>query len=93
MRQALFFLLFETFKVEQVCCALALTLPLYLTGLNTGLVVDCGYTNTRVLAIFAGVPILSSYREIPLGGRTADEYLARALYAHLKQEPHRIPVG
>jgi len=68
-RRALAFVLFKRLVVPSVSFVTDLVLPLYLTGLSSGIVVDCGHTSSRVLATFAGVPVLSAFGEAAAGGR------------------------
>ena len=62
---------------------LELVLPLYLTGLHSGLVVDLGYKASRVLPVSAGVPVISAYSEAGCGAKDALQVLEKAL-----QEPN-----
>jgi actin-related protein len=59
-----------------------LVLPLYLTGLSSGIVIDLGYESTRILATFAGVPILSAYGATACAGHLINARLRK----RLKQE-------
>ena len=38
-------------------------------GINSGLVMDCGYTETLVLPVYECIPILSAWEALPLGGK------------------------
>lgn len=78
-RSALAFVLFKRFSIPSIAWVVDLVLPLYLTGLNSGIVVDCGYESTRVLATFAGVPILSAYGETACAGRHVNARLRKSL--------------
>jgi actin-related protein 10 len=68
-RSALAFVLFNRFAVPAVNFVTSLTLPLYLTGLSTGVVIDMGYDATRVMATYAGVPIISAFATAAAAGR------------------------
>eukprot|EP00913_Durusdinium_trenchii_P002468 g2280.t1 len=39
------------------------------TGLHTGLVIDLGYSSSRVLPTFAGVPVLSAFSDASCGAK------------------------
>lgn len=67
-RHALAFVLFKRLSVPSVSFVTDLVLPLYLTGLSSGIVLDLGFRSTRVLATFAGVPVISAYRTATPGG-------------------------
>ena len=43
--------LFERFKIKSIYCLLSNVLPLYATGLETGIVVDCGFQQVEVLPL------------------------------------------
>ncbi|CAJ1331602.1 unnamed protein product [Effrenium voratum] len=78
-RKALAFVLFKLFSAPAVCFVLELVLPLYLTGLHSGLVVDLGYDAARVLPTFAGVPLLSAYSAAACGVRRVLQGIKGAL--------------
>jgi len=78
-RNALAFVLFKRFSIPSIAWVVDLVLPLYLTGLGSGIVVDLGYESTRVLATFAGVPILSAYGETACAGRHVTARLRKSL--------------
>jgi len=82
-RDALAFVLFKRFSVPSVAFVCDLTLPLYLTGLSTGIVVDLGFESTRLLATFAGVPVVSAFSTARGGGRLIGARLRRRLLAEL----------
>ena len=50
------------------------TLPLCL---DTCLVVDCGYSETSVLAVSHGAAILSSYASVGLGAQAIHKYVSQ----------------
>ncbi|CAK9117934.1 unnamed protein product [Durusdinium trenchii] len=68
-RSALATVLFKVFSVHSLCFVLENVLPLYLTGLHTGLVIDLGYSSSRVLPTFAGVPVLSAFSDASCGAK------------------------
>lgn len=46
----------------------SLTLPMYISGCFSGVVLDCGFSQTEVLAIVEGVPLKRSLDYVPIGG-------------------------
>lgn len=86
-RIALAHLLFKRFNVPSIKFILGLVLPLYLTGLSSGIVVDCGYDCARVLPVFAGVPLLSALGEAASGGRHINEQMRKRLMDELQSPP------
>lgn len=82
-RSALAFVLFKRMFVPSAAFVVDLVLPLYLSGLSSGLVIDCGYDSARVLATFAGVPVLSAFSDAACGGRHILAELAQSLKASL----------
>jgi len=54
-------------KVPAVRFVLGISLPIYITGSNSGLIVDVGFGETRVLPVMDGFPIMSALRAIPVG--------------------------
>merc|ERR550525_544829 len=80
---ALAFVLFKRLHVPSVAFVTDLVLPLYLTGLSSGIVIDCGHESTRVMATFAGIPVLSAYSAAASGGRHLLASLRRSLQRRL----------
>jgi len=54
-------------KVPGVRFVLGISLPIYITGSESGLIVDVGFSETRVLPVMDGFPIMSALRAIPVG--------------------------
>eukprot|EP00927_Polykrikos_kofoidii_P064924 TRINITY_DN60732_c0_g1_i1.p1 TRINITY_DN60732_c0_g1~~TRINITY_DN60732_c0_g1_i1.p1 ORF type:complete len:505 (+),score=93.66 TRINITY_DN60732_c0_g1_i1:83-1597(+) len=80
-RDALAFVLFKRFSAPAAAYMADLVLPLYLTGLNTGIVIDCGYDCARVMPTLASVPIFSAYSTAQAGGRHVNALLQKQLRA------------
>lgn len=78
-RSALAFVLFKLFAVPSVCFVLELVLPLYLTGLHSGLVVDLGFGSAKVLPSSAGVPLLSAFSDANCGTKAVLQAIKKAL--------------
>ncbi|CAE8700268.1 unnamed protein product [Polarella glacialis] len=83
-RSALAFVLFKRLSVPSAAFVIDMVLPLYLTGLSSGIVVDCGYESARVMPAFAGVPVLSAFSE-SFGAKEILARLRTAVTASLPQ--------
>jgi len=79
MRDALAWALFEHYEAPSVLFAPAQAMALLPTGGSTGLVVDLGAEEVRVLPVFGGAPLLGALRCAPIGARV----LRAALWAAL----------
>ncbi|CEM33419.1 unnamed protein product [Vitrella brassicaformis CCMP3155] len=90
MREAISKVLFEKLAVPAIHFVPDLLLPLYLTGLSTGIVIDCGYEETRILPICECVPLYSAFTTARVGGRHVDEKLREALLAYAKENPSNV---
>lgn len=51
-------------------------------GIQSALVMDCGYTETLVLPIYEGIPILSAWEALPMGGKA----IHRELHSLLSEQ-------
>lgn len=60
--------LFEHFEVPGVVFVPSHLMAMYTLGINSALVLDCGYYESISLPIYEGVCILSAWQAIPLGG-------------------------
>jgi len=49
LTEAIGFVLFKKFNVKAIYSLLSNVLPLYATGLDTGIVVDCGYQQVEIM--------------------------------------------
>jgi len=54
-------------KVPGVRFVLGISLPIYITGSDSGLIVDVGFNETRVLPVMDGFPITSALKAVPVG--------------------------
>jgi actin-related protein 10 len=66
-REAAAYVLFEQLKVPSILFSPCEILALYTTGLSTGIVIDSGRNHTRILPVYQGMALQSSYQSIPLG--------------------------
>lgn len=76
--------LIEDLQVPAVCLLMEESLALYTTGLYTGLMVDAGYENVRVLPvlfiqIFEGIPVTLAYQSFDIGSKKLFENLKNSL--------------
>jgi actin-related protein len=61
----------EQYKPNFLQFVPSLTLPMYLTGCFSGIVMDCGFSQTEVMAIVEGVPLKRTLDYAPVGGLLA----------------------
>ncbi|XP_064420817.1 actin-related protein 10 [Latimeria chalumnae] len=71
--------LFKYFEVPSVLFAPSHLMSLLTLGINSAMVLDCGYTETLVLPIYEGIPILNCWGALPLGGKTIHKELESQL--------------
>lgn len=71
--------LFKHFEVPSVLFAPHHLLALFTLGIPSGLVLDCGFTETIVLPICEGTAILKAVETIPLGSRAIHKHLEEQL--------------
>mmetsp|Transcript_50103 Transcript_50103/g.106570 ORF Transcript_50103/g.106570 Transcript_50103/m.106570 type:complete len:509 (+) Transcript_50103:197-1723(+) len=86
-RNALAYCLFKRYNVPSASFVIDLVMPLYLTGLHSGLVIDCGHTSSRVLATLAGVPVITAFRTADGGGHRIARTLAASIKAAAATNP------
>eukprot|EP00941_MAST-03F_sp_MAST-3F-sp1_P001282 g1282.t1 len=67
LREACAFSLFEHLKVPKVAFVKSGVAALYTTGLLTGVVIDCGYSETRILPFYCGYPLIQAEKIIRIG--------------------------
>ena len=84
--EAIVQILFEDLQVVGVCLMLEESLPLYTTGLYTGLMVDCGYSKTRILPvfpiqIFEGIPMVLAYQDLDVSASSLYTSMEKSLAA------------
>lgn len=68
-------LLLNSFGVLSVARLPSSPLALLPFGIPTGLVVDCGHADVRVMPVCHGVPVITAWRSISLGARTVQARL------------------
>uniref|UniRef100_A0A8C2T0C3 Actin related protein 10 n=1 Tax=Coturnix japonica TaxID=93934 RepID=A0A8C2T0C3_COTJA len=74
-RDTLARVLFKHFEVPSVLFAPSHLMSLLTLGINSAMVLDCGYKESLVLPIYEGTPILSCWGSLPLGGKAIHKEL------------------
>ncbi|XP_062324499.1 actin-related protein 10 [Osmerus eperlanus] len=74
-REILTKVFFKQFEVPSVLFAPSHLMSIMTLGINSGLVMDCGYTETLVLPVYECIPILSAWEALPLGGKAIHKEL------------------
>ncbi|XP_056620488.1 actin-related protein 10 [Triplophysa dalaica] len=78
-RETLSRVFFKHFEVPSVVFAPGHLMSIMTLGVQSALVMDCGYTETLVLPIYEGIPILSAWEALPLGGQALHKELRSLL--------------
>uniref|UniRef100_A0A667ZMJ3 Actin related protein 10 n=1 Tax=Myripristis murdjan TaxID=586833 RepID=A0A667ZMJ3_9TELE len=68
-RETLTKVFFKQFEVPSVLFAPSHLMSIMTLGINSALVMDCGYTETLVLPVYECTPILPAWEALPLGGK------------------------
>uniref|UniRef100_A0A8D3A198 Actin related protein 10 n=1 Tax=Scophthalmus maximus TaxID=52904 RepID=A0A8D3A198_SCOMX len=68
-RETLTKVFFKQFEVPSVLFAPSHLMAVMTLGINSGLVMDCGHTETLVLPVYECTPILPAWEALPLGGK------------------------
>uniref|UniRef100_A0A3Q2WYY5 Actin related protein 10 n=1 Tax=Haplochromis burtoni TaxID=8153 RepID=A0A3Q2WYY5_HAPBU len=68
-RETLTKVFFKQFEVPSVLFAPSHLMAIMTLGINSALVMDCGYTETLVLPVCECTPILPAWEALPLGGK------------------------
>jgi actin-related protein len=67
-------LFFEKFQVSSFCSLPSATTSLFCSGVTTGLVVDSGYSSTRICSIYDGFCISDSEIKLSIGGMQLTDF-------------------
>ncbi|KAG3162635.1 hypothetical protein PI126_g5896 [Phytophthora idaei] len=78
-RETLLNILFDVLNASAVTLVPSMVAVLYATANHTALVVDCGWTETRLLPVFKGVPLPYLYETVPAGSRNCCKVIQREL--------------
>ncbi|KAF8786801.1 actin-related protein 10-like [Argiope bruennichi] len=68
-RNTLAEVLFMHFEIPSLVYVPSHLMALFTLGISSALVMDVGYSETIVLPIYCGVPILNTYESLPVGGQ------------------------
>eukprot|EP01120_Amphizonella_sp_Union-15-10_P000720 TRINITY_DN1074_c0_g2_i1.p1 TRINITY_DN1074_c0_g2~~TRINITY_DN1074_c0_g2_i1.p1 ORF type:complete len:527 (+),score=77.54 TRINITY_DN1074_c0_g2_i1:268-1848(+) len=74
-REKLMDVIFDTYGISAAYLSNDSILSLYAQGRTTGIMVQIGHDNTRILPICEGYAIMESICTLPIGGRHVTEYL------------------
>uniref|UniRef100_A0AAY4BWQ2 Actin-related protein 10 n=1 Tax=Denticeps clupeoides TaxID=299321 RepID=A0AAY4BWQ2_9TELE len=78
-RETLTKVFFKQFEVPSILFAPSHLLSVMTLGVNSALVMDCGYTETLVLPVYENIPVLSAWEALPLGGKAIHRELESLL--------------
>lgn len=78
-RSTLANVLFKHFEVSSVMFGSGHLTSLLTLGINTGLVMDVGFTETLVVPVYDGIPILKAIQSLPLAGKAIQERIREML--------------
>uniref|UniRef100_K3WX73 Actin-related protein 10 n=1 Tax=Globisporangium ultimum (strain ATCC 200006 / CBS 805.95 / DAOM BR144) TaxID=431595 RepID=K3WX73_GLOUD len=78
-RETLLEIVFSVLKAASVAIVPSVVMALYATPYHTALVVDCGWTETRILPVFKGIPMQHLYTTIPTGSATCCEIITQEM--------------
>uniref|UniRef100_M3Y3S8 Actin related protein 10 n=1 Tax=Mustela putorius furo TaxID=9669 RepID=M3Y3S8_MUSPF len=67
------------YKVPSVLLAPSHLMALLTLGINSAMVLDCGYRESLVLPIYEGIPVLNCWGALPLGGKALHKELETQL--------------
>ncbi|KAF8821331.1 actin-like protein ALP4 [Cardiosporidium cionae] len=74
-REAAAFVLFTHFQVPSISFLPSMVSPLYCCGIPTGIVVDLGYSESRIMPVYCGVAMYGQFECIPIGAKLLNKKL------------------
>uniref|UniRef100_A0A8C6LRS0 Actin related protein 10 n=1 Tax=Nothobranchius furzeri TaxID=105023 RepID=A0A8C6LRS0_NOTFU len=74
-RETLTKVFFKQFEVPSVLFAPSHLMAVMTLGINSALVMDCGYSETLVLPVYECTPILPAWEALPLGGKAIHKHV------------------
>lgn len=96
-RNTLAKVLFKHFEVLSLLYIPSHLVSLCTLGINTGLVLDIGYSEATVLPVYEGVPILSGLKDLSLGGKSVESNIRQLLIKEIESlessDPHIVTVS
>uniref|UniRef100_A0A3Q3WBB8 Uncharacterized protein n=1 Tax=Mola mola TaxID=94237 RepID=A0A3Q3WBB8_MOLML len=75
-RETLTKVFFKQFEVPSMLFAPSHLMAIMTLGINSALVMDCGYTETLVLPVYECTPILPAWEALPVGGKAIHKCLS-----------------
>ena len=72
-------MMFETFNVPAIYVMSQAALVLYSSGRTTGLVMNCGETQSQAVPVYEGYPVPHAIGALALGGKDLTEYMMKLL--------------
>ncbi|KAL4451044.1 hypothetical protein ABPG74_021366 [Tetrahymena malaccensis] len=72
-------ILFNKYEITKIQFVLNNSLPLYITGQLSGLVVECGYYDTQITPIYEGFPLMNCLITSKCGGYLINKFLKNYL--------------
>lgn len=79
MRDSVARILFEQLRVPSILYISEMVAPLYTCGISSGIVVDIGFQETRVMPVNFGVPLHGAYQITRVGSQTVNQKLRELL--------------
>merc|ERR1719343_907720 len=90
-RERLTKMMFEEFQVPAMYVAVGAVLSLYASKRNSGIVLDCGHTSSRVVPIYEGHVLPHATLFVNVAGKDANESMQKML--HQRGYHFSYPVG
>ncbi|XP_072031125.1 actin-related protein 10-like [Amphiura filiformis] len=81
-RETLAKVMFKHYEVPSILFAPSHLLAVFTLGINSGLVLDCGYTESLVLPVYEDYPILKGVQSLPLGAKAIHNNLEAQILEH-----------
>lgn len=95
-RNTLAKVLFKHFEVLSLLYIPSHLVSLCTLGLNTGLVLDIGYSEATVMPVYEGVPVLNALKDLSLGGKSIEANIRNLLIKDIQElenpEPNNVTV-
>jgi actin-related protein len=79
LTEAIGYVLFKKFNVKAIYTLLSNALPLYATGLDTGIVVDCGYQQVEILPFCQSQVCIEGFEISDTGGVQIEKTLSKMI--------------
>ncbi|CAI5732738.1 unnamed protein product [Hyaloperonospora brassicae] len=89
VRETLLSVLFDMLQVSSVTLVPSMLAVLHTTANHTALVVDCGWSETRMLPVFKGIPLLHLYKSVPIGSQNCCDAIQRGVTTFLSQSTEK----